>query len=452
MTFKDFKGQVKISDVQKAFDNLVNRINDSIDAYNESSYVTDINYNNASEELAPLNYTLSVGGLKKILETYDGYAVGCKVFKIKNNLNITSGLLIRRNGCVQLPSAVIPAQGKYLFYSPSLKQYKCPVSYIYQTSDWIMPSINSNESWGEIDVQTIVNLSTGNYDWNKGLTGEGRDKAYRACTSDGFHWAGTNTIQDSGQSPSSFDWTWRFKQPITLKNISFNGRFSCNNTGYDLRVKGYNNGVATELYQLDIPNTGGVASDKQISIDLSTNKENYERIEISFTTTEGRDFTITGYIYDLRVTGEILTKVPAEGSEDATDWIQICKLNYNRDVALSNTYEFDAGNIQNYKITCGSNGTGFQSSDGLDTSSAPKFVSGCEGGSYGGKGRKECHAILLGQDVAYSIHPRKSSAGSYYTYPKLLVPKGVANPYTYTANTSWPGNSQKVYKVNIDRK
>ena len=74
MTFKDFKGQVKISDVQKAFDNLVERINDSIDAYNESSYVTDINYNNVSEELAPLNYTLSVGGLKKILEIYDGYA------------------------------------------------------------------------------------------------------------------------------------------------------------------------------------------------------------------------------------------------------------------------------------------------------------------------------------------------------------------------------------------
>ena len=33
MTFKDFKGQVKISDVQKAFDNLVNRINNSIDTY-----------------------------------------------------------------------------------------------------------------------------------------------------------------------------------------------------------------------------------------------------------------------------------------------------------------------------------------------------------------------------------------------------------------------------------
>lgn len=452
MTFKDFKGQVKISDVQKAFDNLVDRINNSIDTYNESSYVTDINYNDVSEELAPLNYTLSVGGLKKILETYDGCVVGCKVFKIENNLNITSGLLIRRNGCIQLPSAVIPAQGKYLFYSPSLKQYKYPASYIYKTSDWTMPNINSNESWGEIDVQTIVNLPGGIYDWSSGLTGEGRDKAYRACTSDGFHWGGINTVQDLGQFPYKFDWSWKFKQPIALKNISFNGRFSCNKTGYDLRVKGYKNGVATELYQLNIPDTGGVASDRQINIDLSTNRENYERIEISFTTTAGRNFAITGYIYGLRVTGETLTKVPIEGSGDATDWIQICKLNYNRDVALSNAYEFDAGNIQNYKITCGNNGTAFQSSDGLDTSSAPKFVSGCEGGSYGGSGRRECHAILLDQDVAYSIHPSESTAGSYYTYPKLLVPKGVANPYTYTANTSWAGNSQKVYKVNIDRK
>ena len=97
MTFKDFKGQVKISDIQKAFDNLVNRINSSIDIYNKSSFVADINYNDVSEELAPLNYTLSVGGLKKILETYDGCVVGCKVFKIGNNLNITSGLLIRKS-------------------------------------------------------------------------------------------------------------------------------------------------------------------------------------------------------------------------------------------------------------------------------------------------------------------------------------------------------------------
>ncbi|MDD7588826.1 hypothetical protein, partial [Bullifex porci] len=320
MTFKDFKGQVKISDVQKAFDNLVDRINDSIDIYNESSYVTDINYNNVSEELAPLNYTLSVGGLKKILETYDGYVVGCKVFKMGNNLNITSGVLIKRDGCVQLPSAVVPVQGRYLFYSPSLKQYKYPTSYIYQTLDWTMPSINSNESWGEIDVQTMASLPSGTYDWNIGSTREGRDKAYRVCTSDGFHWEGSNTVQDLGQSPYRFDWSWRFKQPITLKSISFNGRFSCNNTGYDLRVKGYKNGVATELYKLDIPDTGGVASDRQITIDLSTNKENYERIEISFTTTAGRDFAITGYIYGLRIAGEILTKVPTEGSGGATDW------------------------------------------------------------------------------------------------------------------------------------
>ena len=245
MTFKDFKGQVIISDVQKAFDNLVDRINDSIDIYNESSYVTDINYNNVSEELAPLNYTLSVGGLKKILETYDGYVVGCKVFKIGNNLNITSGVLIKRDGCVQLPSTVAPAQGKYLFYSPSLKQYKYPASYIYKTSDWTMPNINSNESWGEIDVQTMASLPSGTYDWNIGSTREGRDKAYRVCTSGGFHWEGSNTVQDLGQFPYRFDWSWKFKQPITLKSISFNGSFNCNNTGYDLRVKGYKNGVAT---------------------------------------------------------------------------------------------------------------------------------------------------------------------------------------------------------------
>ena len=71
MDYKNFKGQVKISDVQECFDDLTNRINSLIDKYNTSSYVTDINYNNVSPELAPVNYTLSVGGLKKILDAYD---------------------------------------------------------------------------------------------------------------------------------------------------------------------------------------------------------------------------------------------------------------------------------------------------------------------------------------------------------------------------------------------
>lgn len=77
---RQFKGIVKVADVQEEFDNLVNGINSMIRTYNDSAYVKDINYNDVSEELAPLNYTLSVGGLRKVLDTYDGCVVGCKVF------------------------------------------------------------------------------------------------------------------------------------------------------------------------------------------------------------------------------------------------------------------------------------------------------------------------------------------------------------------------------------
>lgn len=449
MTFKDFKGQVKISDVQDAFDNLVDRINASIDTYNESSYVTDINYNDVSEELAPLNYTLSVGGLKKILETYDGCVIGCKVFRIENNLNITSGLLIKRDGCIQLPSAVIPAQGKYLFYSPSLKQYKYPESYIYKTSDWEMPSISSDESWGTMTVSDYVDLPGGRYSWNflKSYTpNEPRLKAWRVTTGDGYLYGGGNDVQDVGNFPYHLVWTWLFKQAVALTNITFNVDFKSSNTGYNLRVVGRKNGVDTVLHSETF-----TTATKQITVDMADNKESYDSMRIEFDTTAGRNFAISGSLSSLRISGSTVTKIPIEGSGDADDWIQICKLNYNRDVALSNTYEFDAGNIQNYKITSQSKNTSFNTSEGLDTSSAAKFIGGCQGGAYG-SGNRSAYCYLLGEEVAYSLHPSNSTAGSYYIYNKLLVPKGVGNPYTYTANTTYNQNNQRVCNVIVTRK
>ena len=121
---KDFKGQVKISEVKESLDNLVNGVNKQIDLYNTSDYVQDIDYNIGAPDLAPLNYTLSVGGLKKFLNAYNGCVVGCKAFNIGGQYAVTDGIMFLQDGCHRIPAQIIPSLPKTLEYSPSTKIYK----------------------------------------------------------------------------------------------------------------------------------------------------------------------------------------------------------------------------------------------------------------------------------------------------------------------------------------
>lgn len=121
---KDFKGQVKISEVKESLDNLVNGVNKQIDLYNTSDYVQDIDYNIGAPDLAPLNYTLSVGGLKKFLNAYNGCVIGCKAFNIGGQYAVTDGIMFLQDGCHRIPAQIIPSLPKTLEYSPSAKMYK----------------------------------------------------------------------------------------------------------------------------------------------------------------------------------------------------------------------------------------------------------------------------------------------------------------------------------------
>lgn len=121
---KDFKGQVKISEVKESLDALVNGVNKQIDLYNTSDYVQDIDYNIGAPDLAPLNYTLSVGGLKKFLNAYNGCVLGCKAFNIGGQYAVTDGIMFLQDGCHRIPAQIIPSLPKTLEYSPSAKIYK----------------------------------------------------------------------------------------------------------------------------------------------------------------------------------------------------------------------------------------------------------------------------------------------------------------------------------------
>lgn len=447
MDYKNFKGQVKISDVQACFDDLTNRINSLIDKYNASSYVTDINYNNVSPELAPVNYTLSVGGLKKILDAYDGCVLGTKVFRVSNNLCITDGLLIRRDGCIHLPSAIIPKQGKYLFYSPSLRQYKYPDSYVYQTTDWTQPSITSNESWGSISANAIwVNNSGTTVGWSFIPSDAPQAQPFNVTSSYGYGALGAAT---GVVNRFQINIGWEFPQNLLLTNVSFKVGYvtAAGSSGYTCTTS-MRNSTSGQWEQINSTHLG--AKDiKDIIISLG-DQTSANAIKINIVFDLDRSASFSASVSNLLLQGKIIKKTITGGTENgADDWIQICKLNYNRDVAMSNTFEFTTGKIQNYNITSQSKNVYLNTTETVNTTNGPQFVAGTSGSARGSW--KATAASLFGIEVTRATQPSSRDSGSYFIFNKLLLPKGIGNPYSYGGNTIDAIDATKTFDVIINR-
>ena len=124
---KQFKGEVKISDVQTEFDTLVNRINKMVDAYNGTNQViTNIDYTKGGSNLAPSGYTLTVGGIKQALKSLDGHVVGGKCFyNTANTVKMSDGLLFTKGGIFRLPDSILtrPSNGNSIWFDTNKEEY-----------------------------------------------------------------------------------------------------------------------------------------------------------------------------------------------------------------------------------------------------------------------------------------------------------------------------------------
>ena len=124
---KQFKGEVKISDVQAEFDTLVNRINKMVDAYNGTNQViTNIDYTKGGSNLAPSGYTLTVGGIKQALKSLDGHVVGGKCFyNTANTVKMSDGLLFTKGGVFRLPDSILtrPSNGNSIWFDTNKEEY-----------------------------------------------------------------------------------------------------------------------------------------------------------------------------------------------------------------------------------------------------------------------------------------------------------------------------------------
>lgn len=119
---KVFKGQVKVQDVKDEFERLVNNINTVIDQYNESlDAISSDLYGEGSSNLAAPGYTLTIGGLKVLMNAYRGCTVGSKVYKVNDTTAvITRGIYFSEDGesVINLPqsSVTINKNTRYVYY------------------------------------------------------------------------------------------------------------------------------------------------------------------------------------------------------------------------------------------------------------------------------------------------------------------------------------------------
>ena len=124
---KQFKGEVKIADVQAEFDALVGRINKMVDAYNGTNQViTNIDYTKGGSNLAPSGYTLTVGGVKQALKSLDGHVVGGKCFyNTANTVKMSDGLLFTKGGVFRLPDSILtrPSNGNSIWFDTNKEEY-----------------------------------------------------------------------------------------------------------------------------------------------------------------------------------------------------------------------------------------------------------------------------------------------------------------------------------------
>lgn len=120
-----FKGQVKIEDVKNEFDYLINHINALINKYNLAAEALNFTIDTGSPSLAPEGYVLSIGGLKKIVNVYNGCTFGSHIFKAGDKYIVTAGIAFRNNKVIKLPQAVLTyyATGLYLEYNVAENRY-----------------------------------------------------------------------------------------------------------------------------------------------------------------------------------------------------------------------------------------------------------------------------------------------------------------------------------------
>lgn len=120
MTSYTFRGQVKVSDVQAAFDDFTNRINTMVSTYNTTNTaLANIDLSVGSPTLAAAGYTLTIGGIKQLLEAYDGVLIGCRAFRVDStHIAVTDGVYLTKDKPYKINAQILTGNGYDIYLAP----------------------------------------------------------------------------------------------------------------------------------------------------------------------------------------------------------------------------------------------------------------------------------------------------------------------------------------------
>ena len=178
---RNFRGQVRITDVQAEFDALIAKINADIEEYNKVINENEnIDFTHGSPSLSGSGYCLTVGGLKKLLAAYNGTMMGAKPFRNSaGDTLVTAGVLVQSTGCSPTTGAIVDNTGRHLYYNPIDKDFtisndnNVPTGGGYWESDF--PKQNSNDgTYYSIDTYFEGEYSTSACQ----VTGDGSQTRY----------------------------------------------------------------------------------------------------------------------------------------------------------------------------------------------------------------------------------------------------------------------------------
>lgn len=392
---KDFKGLVKISDVQNAFDEIVGNINDMVDTYNASAKVLDIDYTKGSAELGASGYTLSVGGLKRIIQTYQGCSVGCKPFKIDaNHCKVTAGFVFADNTVYRADEQDMTGSGNILYFDVDNKRYSFGAGATTSVQSVTIPKITNSTSWGNIWATSDSSVA-----WQvPSMIPSGTTGVYKG-------WTASAKLEGYGKQ---WQWVWNFPS-ASSGHVKFG---------------------AIDAFGIE-PFSMGTLSGSLSNFKTSRDSNNNLWCEFDFVNANGiriyGTFNKRGaYVepfysfFGMQLT-DVKTTIITDGDADVGRLVKICDLNWNRDTRQLATINKVMSESSNRSITIQGRGLPFVSNNGFTGGGAFCWATD---GQYDGEVK------LFGNQISY-MQNRGGSSLRYFTIPTYLyIPKGVANPLT----------------------
>lgn len=419
---RNFKGQVKIADVQAEFDSLLNKINGAIDKYNNAAQIEDIDYNNGSPELGANGYSLSVGGLKSVINAYNGVTLGCQVYKIDDTtMIITDGLHFADGRVLRMPSRKISGEGDIIYFSESLNTYS--------TSNTGGTATATYKSWSQPSNTTIDNSATGQLSITENIqrepNGVGKMNAYECFPTNSY--AGCIPSGSADGKFGTLTLTWNFPKKLRLERISF--KWGTYKMAGKVEVKDLNNNIL-----LSTTKTSAI-DDAIFNQAFSTGNTMYAGIKIVVTPTQtisNIDFPVYVMANPVRLGNVQLTASTKSVTYigDADDWIEVARINQNREAILLNKINAVNEGVDGIKMTIKDRNPAFTTNEALNNTKKGQFVCAIE--PIAEQGRNAYEARLFGTKVSRNFRDRAGRAKKYWIPTNyLFIPKGISNPYTY---------------------